>query len=217
MNPYKMLFEDPKYKRFTTVIGSVIIIAAMAGIFVHEAEAYKGEIVDLDSINIGSFGTAVYQIEWIGSGPSTLSESGYNDATVNFDISQMNLTSVNVVLRWTDDEAYSPTDYRADTLSLSVSAPGLTVQSDSGTNGVLTVPNDNINPVPEPVEDVSSGDVNDNLETFQSEFGIGEWSVTVQVEAVGGIPIIDPDTGNDWTLEVSYSWYEGKVSEMAEE
>ena len=210
MNPYKMLFEDPKYKRFTTVIGSVIIIVAMAGIFAHEAEAYKGEIIDLDDINIGSFGTAVYQIEWIGGGSGTLSESSSNDVTVNFDISQMNLTSVEIKLTWTDDYL-GPSIFglRDDTLSISVSAPGLETKSDSGSSGEATVLYDVVNTVPELIEDVSSGDLNENLETHQSEVGMGEWSVTVNVQ-----PEPITDSGNSWSLEVSYSWYEGKVSEM---
>jgi len=211
MGIYKMLFEDPKYKNFTTVIGSVIIIVAMAGIFMHEAEAYKGEIVDLDNLNIGSFGSAKYQIEWLGRGPQSMSESGNNGATVNFDLNQKNLTSVNVVLTWTDDELFSPGGVRADTLSISVDAPGLTVQSDSGTGGEASVMY-SVNNAPSAVQDVSSGDVNENLETHQSELGMGQWSVTVDVQAAGFL-----DTGNSWSLSISYSWYEAKVSEMAEE
>jgi hypothetical protein len=212
MNPYKMLFEDPKYKKFTTVIGSIIIIVAMAGIFAYEAEAYKGEIVDLDDINFGSFGTAVYQIEWIEGGSSTLSESGSNDATVNFDISQMNLTSVEVKLTWTDDDfGPNPLGYRADTLSISVSAPGLESKPGQGTSGevIVTYP---VNNAPATVQDLSSGDVDDNLETSQSDVGMGEWSVSVDVQPNGLA-----DSGNSWSLQVSYSWYEGKVSEMAEQ
>jgi hypothetical protein len=216
MNPYKMLFEDPKYKKFTTVIGSIIIIVAMAGIFAYEAEAYKGEIVDLDDINFGSFGTAVYQIEWIEGGSSTLSESGSNDATVNFDISQMNLTSVEVKLTWTDDEPLGIVGALADTLSLTVTPPGLEVKSESGTSGEETVTYNDFESAPEPVEDVSSGDVAEHLETNQNEDGMGQWSVVVHVDAVG-VSRQGIDTGNDWTLEVTYSWYEGKVSEMAEQ
>jgi hypothetical protein len=212
MNPYKMLFEDPKYKKFTTVIGSIIIIGAMAGIFAHEAEAYADEIVDLDSINFGSFGSAVYQIEWIGKGPGTLTESGSNDATVNFDISHRNLTTVEVILTWTDDNiGPSPIGLRDDTLSISVSAPGLESRSGSGSSGEVRV-SYTVNNAPGSVQDLSSGEVNDNLETYLSDAGMGEWSVSVGVQPAGFM-----DTGNSWSLSVSYSWYEGEVSEMTEE
>jgi hypothetical protein len=212
MNPYKMLFEDPKYKKFTTVIGSFIIIGAMAGIFAHEAEAYADDIVDLDSINLGSFGSSVYQIDWEVRSPKTLTESGSNDATVNFDISQRNLTSVNIVITWTDDNiGPNPFGLRDDTISISVTAPGLEGKSKSGTSGEESV-SYTVNNAPASVQDVSSGDVDDNLETHMSEAGMGEWTVSVDVQPEGLT-----DTGNSWSLSVSYSWYEGVVSEMTEE
>jgi hypothetical protein len=134
-----------------------------------------------------------------------LTEGGVNDQTVSFDIPDLNVTSVTVRLTWTDDEFINPIGRRDDTLAIRVEGPadsGMEDQ-DSGTSGELVLQFDLV--------EVPSDDDPENMGLYLDEAGTGEWRVTVSVSPEGL-----RDTGNSWSVTLSYTFFTGRLVENPE-
>jgi hypothetical protein len=135
----------------------------------------------------------------------TMSDSGLNDQVVDFDVREHNLTVVIVSLTWTDDERVNPIGRRDDTLTLRVRGPAGVAADDevSGTSGNLELRFD--------LADVPTDPDAGSLSNYLNEDGTGEWSVTVSV-----LPAGLRDTGNDWSVSISYTFYTGRLIDNPE-
>ena len=74
----------------------------------------------------------------------------------------------------------------------------------SGTSGTLEVVF-NIGPVPDDPDP-------DNFELYDNTTATGDWDITVTVDPQG-----IRDQGNDWTLVVAWTFYEGRLIERPDE
>ncbi len=135
----------------------------------------------------------------------TMSDSGLNDQVVTFNVRAANLTSVVVRLTWSDDEFLNPIGRRDDTLTLRVEGPaGVSVDDQvSGTSGDLELRFD--------LADVPMDTDANNLGDYLDENATGEWRITVSV-----LPAGLRDTGNDWAVSFSYTYYTGRLIENPE-
>jgi hypothetical protein len=135
----------------------------------------------------------------------TQSASGTNDQVVDFDVPEHNLTQVTVRLTWQDDELVNPIGRRDDTLFLRVvGPPGVDVDDEvSGTSGDIEL---RFNLATVPVDDEAG-----NMADYLDENATGEWSVTVSVQPAGL-----RDTGNDWSVSISYTFYTGRLIDNPE-
>lgn len=145
-----------------------------------------------------------YVAEWYTQ-TGTWSLDGNNDQVVGIDVGEHNLTIVIIRLTWTDDELINPTGRRDDTLTLRVEGPaGVAVDDQvSGTSGDLELRFD-LGDVP---TDPEAGNIGD----YMDETATGEWSVTVSVQAAGL-----RDTGNSWSISLSYTYYSGRLIDNPE-
>ncbi|UCC92422.1 MAG: hypothetical protein JSW25_07040 [Thermoplasmata archaeon] len=136
---------------------------------------------------------------------SSVSQSGNDDSVVSFDLAVHNLTEVTVSLTWQDDEFVNPLGRRDDTLTLQVEGPpGVSVDDRvTGTSGELTLTFDLAN-VPTDEDAANIGD-------YLNDDATGEWRITVSV-----VPAGLRDTGNSWSVSVSYSYYTGRLIDNPE-
>jgi hypothetical protein len=145
-----------------------------------------------------------YIADW-STQTGTMSDSGTNDQVVSFDIRSNNVTRVVVRLTWSDDEFLNPIGRRDDTLTMRIEGPaGVAVDDQvSGTSGDLELRFD----LAEVPTDDDAGHIGDYLD----ENGTGEWRVTVSV-----LPAGLRDTGNDWAISFSYTYYTGRLIDNPE-
>lgn len=147
-----------------------------------------------------------YVADWT-SGSNSRAEPGSNDQVIRFNVPEHNITTVTVRLTWTDDEIVSPLGRRDDTLSISVEGPStldLPSRTESGTSGELVLEFD--------IADVPLDTDVGNMGAYDDANATGEWKATVSVQASGL-----RDTGNDWTLTLSYTFYTGRMVENPED
>ncbi len=145
-----------------------------------------------------------YVAEWYTQ-TGTESISGNNDQVLGIDVGEHNLTIVIVSLTWTDDEFFTPIGQRDDTLTIRVEGPsGVGVDDQvSGTSGDLELRFD--------LADVPTDPEAGNIGDYLDETATGEWSVTVSVQAAGL-----RDTGNSWSISLSYTYYTGRLIDNPE-
>jgi len=110
-----------------------------------------------------------------------------------------------VRLTWTDDEFLNPIGRRDDTLTIRVQGPsGVAVDEQvTGTSGDLELRFD--------LADVPTDIEADHLDDHLDESATGEWRVTVSVSPAGL-----RDTGNDWSVSFSYTYYSGSLVDNPE-
>ena len=142
--------------------------------------------------------------DWSSTYSNTLSEYRTDSQIVTFEISERNLTRLTVRLMWTDDEIVGPLGRRDDLLTLRVDGPPtLDVdpsQQISGTGGELVLEWD--------LADVPTDPDPEHFADHAYDNATGSWEVRVSVEPRGL-----RDTGNDWTVSVSYTYYVGRLLE----
>ncbi len=145
--------------------------------------------------------------DWTEQPSVTLSFPDENTKVIEVEIDKHNITSLVATLTWTDDEIINIGGPRADVLTLLVEGPpglGVTQPQQSGISGELQV-TFALDPPPEDPDP-------DNFELYDRTNATGTWVITVTVDANG-----IRDTGNEWTLALRYSYYEGRLLEQAEE
>lgn len=129
--------------------------------------------------------------------------------TFRFVVAQPNVTRVDFVLTWreTGDETRLS---RMDVLSLEATdAEGRMVQAPvRGATGELRLTAARVNPLPEP-RSVREPDLARALAEAEGTRGVGEWRATVRVEDVGDPQGASVDAGNDFSLAVHLTYYEG--------
>ncbi len=232
MSLYKMIFEDPKTKKYTALVGSIVIVVAMAGIFIHEAGAYK--TINLEDINIKISGQNII-INWESVTVDVISETGNLNEGASAEHSWENenyiLNDVVFELTWQDD-VYLPTGDPNDEFRLSTSGPDVNPDERSSTNELISIPYDAsvLNSQPEDFKtQVSSGasdeEINEQLELQYNAWlevkleegaiiGIGTWNsevTAVNCEGYAGRIINFLDNGNSYNIKITviywkYSW-----------
>ena len=182
------------------IAGIVILVVAMVGIFSWEGEyaPSEGEKEKTYLIRWGeSRGAMPAEEKWTGDGePTTITKS----------INEKNLTMVEFELSWEDDHPGLIFSY-LDNLKMKITSPSGKVYSKNDTSGSIEI-TAYLGEKPEDTEIKGSmDDVNSTLENYTSENGIGEWKIEISVDAKPHF-LWFGDKGNDWKLEVSYSYYE---------
>lgn len=169
------------------ILGAVILVAAMVGIFYYEGTQAPTGVAN------GPGGPATNPSVRANlttvDGPK-LSSDGSQPAgpgvTKNVTINQSGVRKVEFTLTWTDDNSAAPGG--PDTLKLTVTPPsgaGATAKSDSKDTGTITLSFENL-----------------------TAAASGQWAVTVEVTSTGDqappvpspIPLPISDTGNSWSL-----------------
>jgi hypothetical protein len=129
-------------------------------------------------------------------------ESGYtnenNTSDVEFDLYEEYTTSLNLNLLWTDEpSSYFQGTNEPDTFKLTIISPtDETIQeSDFNISGLITI-TVNLNPD----------------EYLYTDNYLGTWRILVEAGNCGDDASrfgmrTTPDTGNDWTLDISYQYY----------
>jgi len=201
-----LVFE--KNKKITMIVGTILIFALIYGVFSHVATSTDTISLDEAKQISRSRGSGV------SGGMTQLSESltfsgqtNEGGSTENaVEISSDQIMMVKATLSWNDDEtAGGPmSENDPDTFSVTITSPtGETVTGSSSDSGTASV----------------EFKVN---ETASGAELTGPWAVIVNCEDAGDIhtggplgALSWPDTGNAWTLSVSYV-YMG-TAETAEE
>ncbi|MGQ0536878.1 MAG: hypothetical protein ACT4PT_12510 [Methanobacteriota archaeon] len=171
------------------IAGAAILVAAMAAVFYYEGtNAPTG---------LGGDGEIVTSSVTVGDLSGSLGEGETANEAVN--VSQHNLTKVEFVLTWSDDDN---TD--ADSFTLRVTSPGGVSREASGDSGTVTVTFDGVNPTP-------------NGTAVHGMEGLGEWQVEVTLDSAGDGPAGAPiqpiaDDGNAWSLEAKGTAYETRAA-----
>lgn len=175
----------------TGIIGAVILVTAMVGVFQYE----RGRASDVVGAG-GSFVNATL------AGPTLSDATPLGEATeANVTITQLNLTRVAFALSWTASNG-------RDTLVLHVTPPegsGLDpVQSDPSDSGTIEVAVDVPNASP------AAGGA--------SAVGTGDWQVVVEyvsgsgLSPVPGVPPVQPDETVSWSLATTLTAWEREAA-----
>ena len=146
--------------------------------------------------------------DWSKTRTKSLDYDETNTRTLEVLIEEHNITSLVATLTWTDDEVVTiPGGFREDVLTLLVEGPpnlDVSQPQQTGTAGELQVVY-TLDPVPDDPDP-------DNFDLYDRTNATGTWLVTITVDANG-----IRDTGNDWTLVITYTYYEGQLIEVQEE
>lgn len=140
------------------------------------------------------------------TGEGTLGEG--DAKSFRFVVSQPNVTRVDFVLTWTETgdrvRVSGP-----DRFGLTVFPPGdKMLPRESSATGELRVREDRLNPVPEGGP-ASASEIEARMAAAEGHEGIGEWRAVVKLESVGNPDGASVDEGNDFTLTVRMTYYEG--------
>jgi hypothetical protein len=180
---------DPR-DRMMVVLGIVaVVMSAGLGTALHTGLVGGGE------------GKGEVYADWSQIETRTISFDGYNSKPLDVVIPEHNLTRLDAVLTWKDDEAFDPLGLRADILTLQVVGPpdlGAQQPRQSGTAGKLGV---NFT-----LANVPSDPDPKHMSKYDYTNGTGTWKVTVTVDAKGL-----RDKGNDWGLAIRYTYYVGRL------
>lgn len=189
------------------IVGTLILLTAMVGVFRYEA-AQQGSSFD---------------VAWASrSADGETQDGGANEgqpveATVN--VTQANLTKVEFVLEWTDDQANTD----PDRFNLTVTSPTGETRAATADNGKVSVVFDNLAPTPQAARLLGSDEAAARAQAtrqYASAAGAGAWNVTILLEdagdvaaAAGQVPVPQiQDAANSWTLRAVYTFYEATLT-----
>jgi len=203
---YKTWFETQENKWKTGLVGMIFITVILALVFNHEANAIQ--VIDEETLkqlteqmSVGGritdwseFSVTNIILDSIEGHSNENSEDDYY-----IEITHPNVLEVTATLTW-QDEPDNGARYsnEPDEFSISITPPnGTGVTSDTQSNGRVSV---EISFIPQ------------NDPYFN---GTGEYIITVQCHICGDQTLRRPsigffdvdDTGNDWTLEIGYTYY----------
>ena len=212
---YKFLFE--KKKMPTGIVGSAALFIALVIVFSYSASSLEDEVMSLDQImdklgeevktkkgpNDNPFPTDEFsQAE---GDPTTVTGTGEEgtDATESLSLGQENLISITFVLTWTDEPDRNVLWInQPDSFGLEVSGPN----NQSGSAPMVSNGHGQEGKV-ELTVTVEHEDSYDGL-------GVGEWEYTIKCGDCGNQERRRPaligftDSGNDWSLSISYNYYQ---------
>jgi len=194
------------------ILGAVILVAAMVGIFYYEGTQVPG-----GTSTVGGNGSTL-RVNWTSvpvDGPQqqgSTNEGGSSDTSVS--LNQTNITSIEFMLQWTDDIPNSGPDH----FRMTVTPPNGTNISGADAEGDASFS------VNIPVGSAPNATTASALQLAQwvSTKGMGNWTVHIELTNAGDVgqdpPVPPPvpipnvtDTGNGWTLMVHVSTYQAKA------
>jgi len=215
--------------KLIVILGAVILVAAAVGIYLYKPQPGEGgEEKEIEKI---------FSVEWtegVGYAQPDNPDMQAKDKIIgkdepyyaNVTISQYNLKSVKFILRWEDNRIHGlfKKNKGLDKLTFEVTSPdGTTETRESEGNGTLEIVFDNINPIPS-VSEIKANDTNEALKKLQDYYNdrwAGE-SFKIKVSVKVGESILRPlkrlfDKGNNFTIEVIYTYYEPTLEEKITE
>lgn len=182
------------------IVGTLILLTAMVGVFRYEA-AQRG---------------ASFDVSWptreINAAATTegINEGETRNLPVLLD--QRNITKVVFRFEWTDNVANSA----PDEFVVTITSPSGVNRSAEGSNGLIEVVFEGLATPPPTVRLLEDNEAaaRQRAESYASAANTGAWSVTVQLVNAGdvasapvGVPVIQ-DGGNEWTLTPIVTVYE---------
>lgn len=203
------------------IIAAAIVVIAGIGIF-----TWSGEVPDGDSYTTIQEYTVT--INWEKKTANFLDKTDTTadgeTSTLPIDMDHDNLVSVMFNLSWTDDTA-GLFGLKADTLKLEVTPPSGSSQSDekeaaegsiSFTFPLNSMPSSQTMTVQaESEKEARSMALESVRENYSTDEGTGSWEAAVTVN-VGRFILKGGDSGNDWNLKGTYSYYEPTVKDVEE-
>lgn len=189
------------------IVGTLILLTAMVGVFRYEA-AQQGASFDVTWASRSAEGEPMEDLA---------AEGAPLAKTVN--VTQANLTRVEFVLEWTDDDANTG----PDRFNLTVTSPVGQTRSASADGGVVSIVFEGIAPAPQPARLLGSDEAAARAQAvrqYTSTAGTGAWNVTVTLEDAGDVaapagqvPVPQlQDVGNTWSLRPVYTFYEAALA-----
>lgn len=180
------------------IVGTVLLVAAMVGVFRFEA-AQGG----------GSSWTVTWETAEIeGPGDSGTTAAGVT-TPVELELLVPNVTRIEFVLTWTDDVG------AADAFELRVTSPAGENATAASETGRLSLVVDELAPVPGEMRLLAATQAEAEARTARdatTRAADGTWGVAVYlerargVEAPGGVEV-QPDPGNAWELTTTLTTY----------
>ena len=189
------------------IVGTLILLTAMVGVFRYEA-GQRGASFDV------SWATRTVEASAVDGGTN---EGESSVAAVN--LTQLNITRVEFVLEWTDNQANTA----PDEFNLTVTSPSGRTYSASGDGGrVSVVVSEGFAAMPQEVRLLGSDEAaarDQATRQFSSSAGTGAWNVTVTLVQAGDTatpagPVPVPqlqDGANDWTLRPVLTVFEASL------
>lgn len=179
------------------IVGTLILLTAMVGVFRYEA-AQRGASFDV------TWEPRAIEAAAIDGGTNE------GESTVqSVNVTQANLTAIEFILEWTDNQANTG----PDEFTLTVMSPTGETRSASGDAGRVSVVFEGIAPTPPEMRLLASDESAARaqaLRQYSSTAGMGAWNVTVTLVQAGDAttpagpaPVPVPqlqDGANDWTL-----------------
>jgi hypothetical protein len=164
------------------ILGAVILVAAMVGIFYYEGTQSPSTVA------VG--GTGPFAVTWKSDMTSLAAVTGQSPlgqgASKTVNVSAMNLTKAEFTLTWTNDPSPGP---GPNHLTLAVKTPdGRTFNASSNT-GTVTVSVTPINPVPSVNRTGGNAEADAQAalaSAYTATNGTGTWTVTVTYDAAEG-------------------------------
>jgi len=197
--------------RIVVLVGVVILVVALIGVMYHEKE-YTGAEQTVEKY--------AYNVEWEEK-TITLRDEGHvakgEVSNYSYSIDHDGLTCVKFELEWNDDLAHGfiiPWNW-SDTLDMKVSAPGNVKFSGSssatGSSSPLVV-EATIGSVPSSMQIDASNEteVYKIIDKYITKDGKGSWGVNVGIQTK---PFFF-DRGNDFTIHISYTYYEPVITKV---
>jgi hypothetical protein len=206
-----------KNDKIIVIIAVIVLVAAGIGI----AAYIPPKTEDIDNI-VATNGNS-YHVSWeTHTVAYPLSEDFYAGKTQSYNqeitINQHNLLSVNFKITWQDDHTYGLLRKKGlDTLSVEIKSEGQTKNREQVGNGTMDIAF-NLTDLPT-IDSITADNLTQAQEKIQTEFyDETSHSFTVGVSVKTGEKIFRflkylRDKGNDFDLQISYTYFDGIVSE----
>lgn len=191
------------------VVGAVILVAALTGVFYYEGSSAEG-----------AGGGSQWDVTWATEteeGPSADGSTDEDETTEEtLAVSATNMTDATFTLTWTDDQG-SP-----DTFNLTVTSPTGETRSAEGDSEEISVTFEGVNEVPEEATvpgDSESEAREQAASQYTSKRGQGDWTVEIacvnagDTDPVGAGEPIEEDTGNSWELSSELTVYVAQLEQ----
>lgn len=180
------------------IVGTLILLTAMVGVFRYEA-AQRGSSFDVD-----------WSTREVAAAPVDGGTNERETTTQSVNVTDLNLTRVEFRLEWTDEANTGP-----DAFEVTVTSPTGETQTATADNGQLSVVFENLSAPPPPVRLLGSDESAvraQAMRDYASAAGTGTWTVSITLTSagdLGGLPAGQVgDNANAWTLTPVFTVYE---------
>ena len=191
------------------IVGTLILLTAMVGVFRFEA-GQRGASFDL------TWETSSAEAATLDGGTN---EGESTEGALN--LTHLNVTRVEFVLEWTDEQANTG----PDEFNLTVTSPDGVTRSAQADNGRLSVVFEDLARVPEDARLLGSDEAaarDQAMSTYANRAAVGAWNVTVTLVQAGdttppGGPVPAPvsplqDAANSWALSAVVTMFEARLT-----